>query len=216
MLTTKRTLLSKLETGSSITNTLLLVIPLSLPILRLNDTAEQLAKGELDVEIVIETEDEIGRLGQSLGKTVDRLKEYIVYIEEISYALGEMANGNLNIELKQEYVGEFAILKEGINNISDSMTNVLRSIMEGANQVSAGADDLANASQGLAESSTTQAAAVEELTATSETVVEQVQANKEGAEKSAKGTAYVNSLMLTIQYPASLSSNSATVTNDWD
>ena len=169
---------------------------ISAPILHLNDTAEQLAKGELDVEIVIETEDEIGRLGQSLGKTVNRLKEYIVYIEEISYALGEMANGNLNIELKQEYVGEFAILKEGINNISDSMTNVLRSIMEGANQVSAGADDLANASQGLAESATTQAAAVEELTATSETVVEQVQANKEGAEKSAKGTAYVNSLML--------------------
>ena len=168
----------------------------SAPILHLNETANQLANGKLDVEIVIETEDEIGMLGQSLGKTVDRLKEYIVYIEEISYALGEMANGNLNVELKQNYVGEFAILKEGIDNIADSMTTVLRNIMESANQVSVGADELANASQGLAESSTTQAAAVEELTATSETVVEQVQANKEGAEKSAKGTAYVNNLML--------------------
>ena len=169
---------------------------ISAPIVRLNNTAEKLAAGELDVELVVEGEDEIGQLGMALGKTVDRLKEYIVYIEEISYALGEMANGNLNVELKQNYVGEFAVLKEGINNITDSMTNVLRNIMEGANQVSAGADDLANASQGLAESATTQAAAVEELTATSETVVAQVQANREGAEKSAKGTAHVNELML--------------------
>ena len=76
------------------------------------------------------------------------------------------------------------------------MTRVLSNIMESANQVAAGADELANASQGLAESATTQAAAVEELTATSETVVEQVHANKEGAEQSAKGTEHVNRLML--------------------
>ena len=169
---------------------------ISSPIVNLNGTAEQLAAGELDVKIEIESEDEVGQLAASLGKTVNRLKEYIVYIEEISYALGEMANGNLNVELKQNYVGEFAILKEGIENITSSMTNVLRQIMEGANQVSVGADDLANASQGLAESATTQAAAVEELTATSETVVEQVHANKEGAEKSAKGTEHVNRLMM--------------------
>ena len=169
---------------------------ISAPIVRLNGTAEQLASGELDVKIEIESEDEVGQLAVSLGKTVSRLKEYIVYIEEISYALGEMAKGNLNVQLKQDYVGEFAVLKEGIENITDSMTTVLKKIMEGANQVSAGADDLSNASQSLAESATTQAAAVEELTATSETVVEQVQANKEGAEKSAKGTAYVNHLMM--------------------
>ncbi len=168
---------------------------ISAPIVRLNGTAERLAAGELSVEIEIETEDEIGQLAMSLGKTVDRLKEYIVYIEEISYALGEMANGNLNIELKQDYVGEFAILKEGIENITDSMTNVLRNIMEGANQVSAGADDLANASQGLAESATTQAAAVQELTATSATVVEQVESNKEGSERAAKDAERVTGMM---------------------
>ncbi len=167
----------------------------SAPIVRLNGTAEQLAAGELDVELVIEGEDEIGQLATSLGKTVDRLKEYIVYIEEISYALGEMANGNLNVELKQAYVGEFHILKEGIDNISNSMTTVLRNIMESANQVSAGADDLANASQGLAESATTQAAAVQELTATSATVVSQVEANKEGSEKAARDAERVTGMM---------------------
>lgn len=169
---------------------------ISAPIMRLNDTAEQLANGELDVEIAVEGRDEIGQLATSLGKTVDRLKEYIVYIEEISGALGEMANGNLNIELKQNYVGEFAVLKEGINNIAGSMTTVLKNIMESANQVSVGSDDLANASQSLAEGATTQAAAVQELTATSTTVVGQVEANREGAEQAAKGAEHVNDMMM--------------------
>ena len=48
----------------------------------------------------------------------------------------------------------------------------LGNIRESANQVSTGADDLANAAQGLAEGATTQAAAVEELTATSATVAD--------------------------------------------
>ncbi len=172
---------------------------ISAPIVHLDKTAQKLAAGDLDVEIVVETEDEIGELAKSLGKTVDRLKEYIVYIEEISYALGEMANGNLQIELKQDYVGEFRILKEGITNIVESMTGVLTNIKQTAGKVSLGADDLANASQGLAESTTTQAAAIEELTATSETVVEQVEANRLGAEKCAKGTEYVNKMMVSNQ-----------------
>ena len=172
---------------------------ISAPIVHLDKTAQKLAAGDLDVEIAIETEDEIGQLAKSLGKTVDRLKEYIVYIEEISYALGEMANGNLQVELKQDYVGEFRILKEGITNIVESMTAVLTNIKQSAGKVSTGADDLANVSQALAESTTNQAAAVEELTATSETVVEQVEANRIGAEKCAKGTEYVNTMMVANQ-----------------
>ena len=172
---------------------------ISAPIVHLDKTAQKLAAGDLDVEIAIETEDEIGQLAKSLGKTVDRLKEYIVYIEEISYALGEMANGNLQVELKQDYVGEFRILKEGITNIVESMTAVLTNIKQSAGKVSTGADDLANVSQALAESTTNQAAAVEELTATSETVVEQVEANRVGAEKCAKGTEYVNKMMVSNQ-----------------
>ncbi len=168
---------------------------LSEPIVRLNDTALQLASGNLDVEIHVDREDEIGELGRSIGKTVDRLKEYIAYIDELSYALGEIASGNLNVELKQDYVGEFAILKEGIDNITGSMTEVLSNIRESASQVAMGADDLAGAAQSLAESVTTQAAAVEELTATSVTVAEQVEASGKEAEISAKETAKVNQMM---------------------
>ena len=59
-------------------------INLTKPILELNRIAQQLAAGNLDVNLNITSEDEIGELGESFQKTVNRLKEYIVYINETS------------------------------------------------------------------------------------------------------------------------------------
>ena len=64
------------------------------PLEMLNDTAQQLAEGNLQVELNIQSEDEIGELADSIGKTVTRLKEYINYIDEISEVLGNIADAN--------------------------------------------------------------------------------------------------------------------------
>ncbi len=130
------------------------------PLLELNDTAMQLAEGNLDVTINAQTEDEVGDLGRSIDKTVTRLKEYIDYIDEISEVLAAMADGKLAIHLKYAYVGEFEKVKDALNHISKAMTDVMTNITESANQVSVGSDDLARAAQGMAEGSEAQAAAV--------------------------------------------------------
>lgn len=158
---------------------------LTKPILELNETAQKLAEGNLDVELVVTTEDEIGELGNSFGKTVERLKEYIAYIDEISDALARMADGKLHIELTHEYVGEFRKVKQALLNISASFREVMHGMNHSASEVSSGADDLARAAQGLAEIATTQAAAVEELLATT-TVVEQVEEGRRESEISAE------------------------------
>jgi len=168
---------------------------LTKPIVELNQTAYQLAEGNLDVELNVETEDEIGELGESIGRTVERLKQYIAYIDETSEVLGRMADGKLAVELKYDYTGEFQKVKTALLQISDSMNMAMTSMKESAYQVSAGADDLADASQGLAESASTQAAAVEELVATTITVSEQVKENRQKAEESAEKTGQVNAMM---------------------
>lgn len=165
------------------------------PILELNDTARKLAEGNLDVELNVTSEDEVGQLGKSISDTVTRLKEYIVYIDEISDVLGKMASGKLSIELKNEYVGEFGKVKVALENISESMNDVMMGIADSANQLSGGAEELAKASQGLAESAETQNAAVEELVASVTLVNDQVEENKEDAEKSAEETKKVTSMM---------------------
>ena len=165
------------------------------PLVQLNGVANELANGNLEVSIDVHTEDEVGELAKSIEKTVNRLKEYIDYIDEISQVLADMADGRLAVHLKYAYVGEFQKVKDALNHISESMTEVMTSIVHGAEQVSGGSDDLARAAQGMAENTQTQAAAIEELLATATTVADQVKENRDNSEKSAAYTNEVADVM---------------------
>ncbi len=165
------------------------------PIISLNDVAQQLADGNLDVELSVQADNEIGELSDSIGKTVDRLKKYIDYINEITGALDRLADGKLKVELYNEYTGEFAKVKDALLNISSSMQLVMENIMESSVQVYNGAEGLAKGARSLAESTTTQAAAVEELTAITNTFTEQVNSNSEDAKDSARETKKVAEMM---------------------
>ncbi len=162
---------------------------LTKPILELNQTAQKLAAGDLDVNIQITSENEIGKLGESFQKTVTRLKEYIVYIDETAEVLTQIADGKLSIDLKNDYVGEFQKIKIALLNISDSMNQVMIGIHESSERVSIGANELASASQVLAEGAEEQAASIEQLTAATNTVADQVENSRTEAEASAKATA---------------------------
>ena len=166
------------------------------PILELNETALKLAAGDLDVDIEITAENEVGELGKSIGATVERLRQYIVYIDELSAVLQQIAEGKLKIELKNDYVGEFKKLKDALLLISSSMIEVMENIHNSSEQVSGGAGELANTSQSLAETAGNQAAAVQELVATSATIMEQVKQSSESVDESAKETEKVTDMML--------------------
>ncbi len=162
---------------------------LTRPILELNKTAQQLAAGDLDVELQITSENEIGELGVSIQKTVNRLKEYIVYIDETAEVLAQIANGKLSIELKNDYAGEFQKIKHALFHISDSMNEVMTGIHESSERVSIGATELATASQALADGAQAQASSVEQLTTATNAVADQVETSRTKADVSAKATA---------------------------
>ncbi|MDE7313799.1 MAG: HAMP domain-containing protein [Eubacterium sp.] len=162
---------------------------LTKPILELNETAQQLADGDLDVQLAITNENEIGELAASFQKTVSRLKEYIVYIDETAAVLAQLADGKLSIELKHDYAGEFQKIKTALLNISSSMNQVMSGIHESAERVSIGASELASASQVLAENAEEQASSIEQLTETTNTVADQVESSRSKADASAQATA---------------------------
>ena len=165
------------------------------PILELNNTAQQLAAGNLDVSLSITSEDEIGELGESFQKTVNRLKEYITYIDETADVLAQIANGKLRIDLKNNYVGEFQKIKTALLNISNSMNQVMVEINKSSERVSAEASELATASQMLAESAEEQSASIEQLAATTNNIADQVENSRKEAETSAKATAQAASMI---------------------
>ena len=165
------------------------------PISTLNDVAQELAKGNLDVSLKIHSDNELGELSDSIQLTVDRLKEYINYINEITYALNRLADGKLKFTLKYDYAGDFSKVKEGLINISESMQNIMTDIINTSSQVSAGSEDLAKAAQSIAEGATTQSASVEELVATTTAVTDQVKENTAAAQVAADETLKVTDMM---------------------
>ncbi len=168
---------------------------LTKPILELNHTAQQLAAGNLDVHLKIDSEDEIGELGESIKKTVDRLKQYIVYIDETADVLSHIAEGRLSIHLKNDYAGEFQKIRVALLNISSSMNEVMEGINASSARVTVGSSELASASQLIAESSELQAASVEQLAATTSTVADHVEESHQDAEASAKETEKVTAMI---------------------
>lgn len=142
--------------------------------------AENIANGKLNIELQSQTNDEIGYLANSFQITVNALKSII---QDETYLLQEMANGNFNIESKAEayYIGDFQPILISLNEINNKLSTTLKQINESASQVSIAADQMANTSQTLAEGSTEQASAVEELLATIHEVSDQVEQNAKEA-----------------------------------
>ena len=146
--------------------TAVIALSITRPMKRLNNAVGRLADGELDVEVDIHSQDEVGQVADSVSRIVDRLKRYILYIREITDVLHQIGEGNLVFTLQQEYVGEFAKVKEALLGIRATLTETLVSITQSADQVNSGAEQIASASQALAQGATEQASAVQELSAT--------------------------------------------------
>ena len=156
------------------------------PIHNLEQVAQQIADGNLNVQMDCRSKNEFGTVNLALEKMVERLKMYITYIEEISSVLTKMAEGNFEFELEQDYSGEFHVVKEGLLNTRNKISNTLRTIAESADQVSLGADQVSSGAQTLGQGATEQASSIEELSATAQEILQKVQQNAENTQTASR------------------------------
>lgn len=140
------------------------------PLKKLTRITDELAAGNLDVEITINGKDEVGRLADSLKRLTGRLVMYIDYINEISQVLDEFGKGNLSFELEQSYDGEFERIKDSLLRTSYMFKQAIGKIIEASEQVSGGSGEVANGAQALAQGTMEQAGVLEELSATMEKI----------------------------------------------
>ncbi len=139
------------------------------PIHEIEKATEKLKKGELDVDITYESEDELGSLATNFKETCDSLHEIVT---DAGYLLGKMAEGNfdVNTTIEDKYQGEFSTLILSMRQLDRQLDEALGNINDAADQVALGSTQLAESAQELAEGATEQAGAIEELTATAENV----------------------------------------------
>ena len=150
---------------------------ISRPVGEMADAAEKMAAGHLDVQVHVDSTNEIGRLASSFSKSAASIREYIA---EITKILGRVEHGDLTLEKADlEYVGDYAALKDSYFGILKSLNKTLGEISEAAEQVTNGSEEISGASQALAQGATEQASSVEELSATITEISAQVKNNAE-------------------------------------
>lgn len=95
--------------------------------------------------------DEIGMIAQTIHFVCDCLRKTI---NDIGRILGEMANGNIAVDVEQNeayYIGDFKVLSQSLKSIRSQLAEVMRDIAHIAKRVKVGADQVSTGAQALSQ-----------------------------------------------------------------
>ncbi len=143
---------------------------ISKPLAQLEERFGTFAEGDIKSEFpTSNAQDEIAGLMNSSHDMAERLKMIILDVERMC---AEMSSGNFNVEsdCADAYVGDLTELYVSIKNMNINVSNALKEVEAVSDQVNGGASNLAEAASSLAEGATDQAASIEEMLATMNTV----------------------------------------------
>lgn len=138
----------------------------SKPLTKLTELAQTMERGDLglkaaqNMKIDIRSNDEIGYLAMIFENTIARLRGYI---GEISTILAAISNGNLAVQTTRDYVGDFASIKQSLDDILKKLNSTMAQILESTESVSNGSEQVSAGAQALSQGAVEQAGTVEEL-----------------------------------------------------
>lgn len=142
---------------------------------RIESAAQRMAMGDLDVEITIVENDEIGALGTALNQTVEALSSYV---GEISDVLTQMSAGNMVVNAMGDYRGSFIPIKNSLNKIITALNEMLNKIQCAAKSVAQSSKNMNNQAQFLADAVNRQSEAMEVLSAHMDQISNQTTENE--------------------------------------
>lgn len=146
----------------------------------LNVLDEAFIKGNLNVSVNGDYKGDNAKIKDTLNRFLSRLR---TLIEDITNVLSEIGQGDLDIQLAEEYKGAFASFNQSIGSILESLNNIMTGINSSADQVAAGTKQVSDGSQEISQGATEQASSIEELTTTTTEIAEQTKQNAENANR---------------------------------
>lgn len=152
---------------------------ISRPVKACADRLVLLSEGDLHTPVPkVISNDETGIMLHALETTTSFITGLI---NEIGRVLGEVANGNLNINATADFKGDFNDLKIHMEQIVTSLNDTMMQINQSSEQVSGGADQVSSGAQALSQGTTEQASSIQELAASISEISQQVKSNAENA-----------------------------------
>lgn len=151
---------------------------ISNPVEEIKSAALEMAKGNYDLEIEYTSEDEIGVLADCMREMILFTKDNISNITEV---LNKFAEGNFDVEIEDNYIGEFIEIKESLEKIVDSINNTFYDIKIVTEQVKDGSEQVASTAQIISEGAINQAGIIQELIASIGEINEKVKVSTEQA-----------------------------------
>lgn len=146
------------------------------PILSIKDVMQEVAGGNLSVNLEYESKDELGTLCDAIRTTIIELK---VYIHNITGILNTIANKDMTAQVNVEYKGDFAPIKDSLQQIVNYFNQVLYSVKEAGCDINEGAEQIALSSQEVSNSAVSQTESITKLSEKIKTITGFVNENTE-------------------------------------
>jgi methyl-accepting chemotaxis protein len=115
---------------------------------------------------------------QGLNELVDAVVDPI---NEVKRVMGAMAGGDLTQSVKQEYQGEFKVLKDAINDTTAKLASTIAEVNATTETLANATSQISATAQSLSQASSEQAASVEETSASVEQMAASIRQNTENA-----------------------------------
>lgn len=156
------------------------------PVLAIRDQMVEISGGNLSSEFALRPDtSEVGMLVQSIHETKHELKKYI---GDIDFKLKQMASGNMDLAIENNYRGEFLPIQEAMREILDALNETLLQINITSGRVSSEAQKMSNEAQTLSQGAIEQASAVERLSESIRELSGQVDSTSADAEEARGST----------------------------
>lgn len=154
------------------------------PIIKVSDQMTLLAGGNLHSEFdLAEDDSEVGTMVAAIRFMKNNMA---AIIDEISYILEQMGQGNYIIAVSQDYVGEYVKIKDSLNKIVEDMRGTVTTIQDVAKEIDSGSAQLAYAAEDLATACTGQASEVSDLVLLLTELSDSIEYNEKEAEEAVK------------------------------
>ncbi|WP_218571256.1 methyl-accepting chemotaxis protein [Paenibacillus oralis] len=155
----------------------LIVLGITKPIRKLSEAADELALGNVNINVETKSKDEIGQLMLSFARMIASIREQAQAVEMV-------ASGDLTVQVKVR--SENDLMGKKIQEMIERNNEILTSINTAADQVASGSKQVSDSSIALSQGATEQASSVEELTASLEEISSQTKLNAQNANEANK------------------------------